>query len=110
MPKIDQQAIEDLVFTLPSPEMQAAIVQEAERRLTLLGSLQEGLELAAKRSSSLRSSILTAAFSGQLASQDPKDEPASVLLERIAAERTASNGHKPTRTRKPRAPGERITA
>jgi type I restriction enzyme, S subunit len=110
MPKIDQQAIEDLVFTLPSPEMQAAIVQEAERRLTLLGSLQGGLELVAKRSSSLRSSILTAAFSGQLASQDPNDEPASVLLERIAAERTAPNGHKTTRARKPRVPREEVTA
>ena len=109
MPKIDQQAIEDLVFTLPPPEVQAAIVQEAERKLTLLGSLQKNLELVAKRSSALRSSILTAAFSGQLASQDPKDEPASILLERITAAHTASNGHKPTRTMsKRRAPQEKV--
>ncbi len=44
MPKIDQQAIEDLMFTLPSIESQAATVQEAERRLTLLASLQATLD------------------------------------------------------------------
>lgn len=109
MPKIDQRAIEDLVFTLPPPEVQAAVVQEAERKLTLLGSLQKNLELVAKHSSALRSSILTAAFSGQLASQDPKDEPASILLERITAAHAASNGHKPTRTMlKRRAPQEKV--
>ena len=39
------------------------------------------------RAASLRRSILAAAFSGQLVPQDPDDEPASVLLERIRAER-----------------------
>jgi type I restriction enzyme, S subunit len=109
MPKIDQQTIEDLSFVLPSLEIQVTIVEEAERGLTLLASLEVALELLAKRSSSLRSSILAAAFSGKLVPQDASDEPASVLLERIAAERTASDGHKPMRTRKPRAPGEKVT-
>ena len=35
----------------------------------------------------LRQAILKKAFSGQLVSQDPNDEPASVLLDRIRAER-----------------------
>ena len=34
-------------------------------------------------------SILKAAFAGRLVAQDPDDEPASVLLERIRAERAA---------------------
>jgi type I restriction enzyme S subunit len=39
------------------------------------------------RSESLRQSILKKAFFGQLVEQDPNDEPASVLLERIEAEK-----------------------
>ncbi|QHY97189.1 hypothetical protein SSPS47_18950 [Streptomyces sp. S4.7] len=48
----------------------------------------------------LRSSLLERAFTGQLVPQDPADEPASVLLDRIRAERAAVP--KPQRTRRPR--------
>jgi type I restriction enzyme S subunit len=50
-----------------------------------------------RRAQSLRSSILAAAFFGELVPQNPADEPASSLLERTAAERASSNGHKPGR-------------
>ena len=38
----------------------------------------------------LDEAILAKAFKGQLVPQDPNDEPASVLLERIKAERAAA--------------------
>jgi type I restriction enzyme, S subunit len=71
MPKIDQQTIQDMPFTLPPLEAQSKIIQETEQGLTLLGSLELTLDLAAKRSSALRSSILEAACSGHLLRESP---------------------------------------
>jgi len=42
----------------------------------------------------LNQSILAKAFRGELVPQDPNDEPASVLLERIRAEREKLNTKK----------------
>jgi len=58
------------------------------------------LEREVSRVSSLRQSTLRAAFSGQLIPQDPEDEPASTLLERIAAEQEALALSKPKRGRR----------
>ena len=53
----------------------------------------------------INQSILAKAFRGELVSQDPNDEPASVLLERIRAEREA-NGVKGNKTKSGQAPRE----
>jgi len=50
------------------------------------------------RALSMRSTILRAAFSGRLASQDPRDEPAYALLERSRIKRVPSTGRKGART------------
>jgi type I restriction enzyme S subunit len=52
------------------------------------------------RSSALRQSVLRSAFSGELVPQDPADEPAPALLERIAAERATSSAEAPKRGRR----------
>lgn len=60
----------------------------------------KSVELALKQSSAQRQNILKAAFSGQLVPQDPNDEPANVLMERIRAERAARESGGKRRGRK----------
>jgi len=64
-----------------------------ERQIEDLALIQKSLDVALKQSAAQRQNILKAAFSGQLVPQDPNNEPASVLLERIRAERAARTGN-----------------
>lgn len=74
---------------LPPLEEQRRIVAEVEHQLSLVDALAAGVDSALRRSAALRRAILARAFRGELVPQDPDDEPASVLLERIAAGRAA---------------------
>ena len=60
----------------------AAVLAERER-------IRQTLSVVKMRVEALRQSILSEAFAGKLVAQDPNDEPARVLLERIAASRAA---------------------
>ena len=92
-------------FCLPLPPLaeQHRIVAEVERRLSVIQQAEAAVEASLQRAERLRQSILKRAFSGQLAPQDPDDEPASVLLERIRAQREAEPAAaSATRKRPPR--------
>jgi len=90
-------------FEIPLPplEDQRRIVAEVERQLSLVDALSTAIDAALRRSRALRRSILERAFTGKLVPQDPSDEPAPVLLKRIANDRVSSD--KPARRRKTRA-------
>lgn len=79
---------------------QLEILAQIEVRLDSLDRQERATDLAMNQSAAQRQNILRAAFSGQLVPQDPDDEPAAVLLERIRAERATQRGTPTRRGRK----------
>ncbi|MGH3794602.1 MAG: restriction endonuclease subunit S [Pseudonocardiaceae bacterium] len=87
-----------LPVPIPPQNEQSALVALVEDHLIELDHLADALRRALRRAEQLRRSLLTEAFAGTLMAQDPSDEPASVLLERIRVERAAEP--KPKRGRR----------
>lgn len=90
MRNISQAKLRSVEVALPPVEEQARIVTEVERQMSFLAACEQTVAAGLARSSALRRSVLKAAFEGRLVPQDPTDEPASVLLERIRTERVAA--------------------
>lgn len=62
---------------------QAEIVAEVDRRLSVAHAAETQVEHALQRAARLRQAILKRAFEGKLVPQDPTDEPAAALVERL---------------------------
>ena len=77
-------------FGLPPVEEQTEIVRRVEQLFAFADQLEARVAAAQERIDKLTQSILAKAFRGELVPQDPNDEPASVLLERIKAQRAAA--------------------
>ena len=88
-------------LTMPSLAEQDEIVRRIDLRLDALTKIASTLPRLFDERLRLNQSILAKAFRGELVAQDPNDEPAAVLLERIKAERACSGAAvKPKRGRK----------
>ena len=114
---INLEILEKVVIPIPPIDEQLQMVERLDEALIAASEQNRAIELGIKQSAAQRKNILKAAFSGQLVPQDPNDEPASVLLERIRAERAArekqpkirkarSSKESGAKTRSPLPPGE----
>ena len=88
-PRLNLTEIKSISVPLPPLAEQEQIVAEVERRLSVVAETEAQVEADLKRAERLRQSILKQAFAGKLVPQDPEDEPAGVLLERIRSQTQA---------------------
>ncbi|RIH92685.1 Type-1 restriction enzyme EcoKI specificity protein [Meiothermus granaticius NBRC 107808] len=95
--------VASLRIVLPNIKEVSFIVQEVDRLLSEADKTEEAIRASLKRAERLRQAVLREAFSGRLVPQDPADEPAAVLLERIRAARQAEGGKKGSGKRKAQA-------
>ena len=86
---ISLSTMNKLALPLPPCEEQAEIAVVTEKLTTALRRTASALSNQLTSVEHLRQSVLNRAFTGRLAPQDPADEPAATLLERIAGERRA---------------------
>jgi type I restriction enzyme, S subunit len=86
-PDLGLENIRKFDIPLPPLEEQAEIVQRANKILEDAGRLESHYQSAVARVEQLTPSLLAKALRGELVEQDPDDEPASLLLERIRASR-----------------------
>jgi type I restriction enzyme S subunit len=76
------------------------IITTFDYHISIADKLEAIIEVNLKRAERLRQSILKKAFEGKLVPQDPTDEPADKLLERIKAEKAKREAE--TKTKKTR--------
>jgi type I restriction enzyme S subunit len=93
--KINQQHVKSFKLPVPPISEQKIIVSLLEGKLSVTDALLRETEMQLSKSETLRQSILRKAFSGKLVPQDPDDEPASELLDRIGEEE--QNGKRTSR-------------
>jgi len=99
---INAKKIQAYEFELPSMDEQKEIVRRVESLFSLADSVEKQYTEAKKRTDRLTQSLLAKAFRGELVPQDPNDEPASVMLERIQQEKALQPRQKNSNLRKPK--------
>ena len=94
---INSGEIQSLIVPLCSPSEQEVVVGRLSTCLSAIDVVAADIASQLLKANALRQSVLKKAFSGQLVGQDPTDEPASILLDRIRTERkqaVKNNGSK----------------
>jgi len=89
-PNISKEKLINILFPLPPLSEQRRIVEKIEELLALLDGLETNKTDLQSYIKQAKSKVLEMAVRGELVSQNPEDEPASVLLERIKKEQKSS--------------------
>jgi type I restriction enzyme S subunit len=107
MGNLTLEQIRNLRLVLPTPGQRHSALERINDAKGAHSRVRSALAEQLARADRLRPSILSMAFSGELVPQDPADEAASVLLERIAAQRPDSRS--PIRSRSSGTRRQRVT-
>ena len=98
IPHLNKNLFKSLIIGLPPIKEQERIVEEIKRFSPVLDEYdrleQQATKLDGEIYDKLKKSILQYAIQGKLVEQDKNDESASILLERIRAEKKAQLGKK----------------
>lgn len=102
-PNLNLSMVRDLRVPLPPEEEQIQVCVRLVEQFNRVSRFHWLVSECDRVFATLEPAILAKAFRGELVPQDPNDEPASVLLERIRAEREAQSSETPKRKSKKRA-------
>ena len=87
MPKINQAIVANTLIPLPPCAEQKRLVRYLDEVMNISNCIETGRRDILELVSQAKAKILDLAIRGKLVPQDPADEPASVLLERIRADK-----------------------
>lgn len=86
-PKLTQDNLNKIIIPLPPKEEQKRIINTIERWFSVIDELESNENDLLKAIDKAKSKILDLAIHGKLVPQDPNDEPASALMNRIREEK-----------------------
>jgi type I restriction enzyme S subunit len=86
-PAVRDTDVFNQIIPICSFEEQLVIMQELDEKYSIIQNLEDTINKNLIQSNALRQTLLQKAFKGKLVAQDPIDEPAFVLLDRIKKER-----------------------
>ena len=84
---LSSNALHNIIVPAPPVEEQKRIVDSIDSVLSLIEQIESHKQSLSSQIDNIKSKILDLAIRGKLVPQNPNDEPASVLLERIRAEK-----------------------
>lgn len=99
---VNGSKLSSLAVPVPPFQEQQEIVSVLQGQASEIVEQLKSVDISLKQSNAQRQNILRAAFAGLLVPQDPNDEPASALLERVRAERAERVKQPKTRKTKPK--------